>query len=73
MLKFVWAIVGLPFVIVGIGELFGATGMDWANWEGKVYVGFALPLLIGAVLLQLNPRITESLDLRSTEPGQEDR
>ncbi|MGH9159918.1 MAG: hypothetical protein ACRD2X_08020 [Vicinamibacteraceae bacterium] len=55
-LMFAWAVVGLPFVIVGIGELLSATGMDWANWEGKVYVGFALPLLIGAMLLQLNPQ-----------------
>lgn len=35
-LRFVWIIAGLPFAVVGFGELLGPTGMDWANWEGKV-------------------------------------
>ena len=47
-LHFVWAIAGLPFVAVGIAELLGPTGLDWANWEGKIYVAFALPLLVGS-------------------------
>jgi hypothetical protein len=50
-LFFAWATTGLPFVAVGVGELIIVNRMDWANWEGKVYAGFGLPLLIGAMLL----------------------
>lgn len=51
-LRFVWAITGAPFVAVGIGELVGPTNMQWSIWEGKVYVAFALPLLVAAVSLR---------------------
>lgn len=54
-LRFVWTVAGLPFVVVGLGELRNH-GMDWANWEGKVYAGFTVSLLVAAVLLRIEPR-----------------
>jgi hypothetical protein len=54
-LRLVWAIAGLPFVVVGLGELLGPTGMAWSIWEGKVYAGFGLPLLVAAIVLSEEP------------------
>lgn len=51
-LLFMWATTGLPFVAVGFGELITVNHLDWANWEGKIYAGFALPLLITGLLLR---------------------
>lgn len=47
-----WAAIGLPFVMVGLGELVWINQWHWIVWEGKVYVGFALPLLIAGFLLR---------------------
>lgn len=50
-LCFVWVTAGVPFAAVGVGELVRVNHLDWAAWEGKVYAGFALPLLIAALVL----------------------
>lgn len=50
-LCFVWATNGLPFVAVGLAERLTFAHLGWSGWEGKIYVGFGLPLLVAAMLL----------------------
>lgn len=47
----IWTTAGLPFVAVGLNELINTTRGNWSGWEGKVYAGFAVPLLIAALHL----------------------
>lgn len=58
-LIFLWIIIAIPFIFVGLGELFSAGLFSlsaWANWEGKGYVMFSLPLLLAALALY-RPRV----------------
>jgi len=53
-LIFLWVILSIPFIFVGLGELLreGLFSLrTWAAWEGKGYVLFTLPLLLAGLLL----------------------
>lgn len=53
-LIFLWVSVAIPFITVGVGELLskGIFSLTvWANWEGKGYTVFTIPLLLAALAL----------------------
>ncbi len=54
-LCFVWATAGLPFVAVGLAERLTLSHLGWSGWEGKIYAGFGIPLLVAAMLLNSEP------------------
>lgn len=58
-LVFLWGVLAVPFMFVGIGELFGAgvfSAQSWASWEGKRYVFFTSPLLIAALSMTFSDK-----------------
>ncbi len=51
LLIWTWGSLFIPFCTVGIGELIRYEKGILANWEGKNYLTFTLPLLVGAFVL----------------------
>lgn len=51
---FLWSVLSIPFIFVGINELLRdgiLYSRSWENWEGKGYVMFTLPLLAAGLAL----------------------
>lgn len=51
---FLWAVLSIPFIFVGINELLSNGFLylkAWQTWEGKGYIMFTLPLLIAGLVL----------------------
>jgi hypothetical protein len=47
-----WLLQTALFLPIGIGELINLQHFDWANWEGKNYLAYPLPLLAAALVLR---------------------
>ena len=61
---FLWVIFSIPFIFVGLNELLrdGIFSLKtWANWEGKGYVMFTLPLLAAGLVLNAD-QVTAKID-----------
>lgn len=50
-----WLLQTALFLPIGLGELVNLQHLDWADWEGKNYLAYPLPLLAAALLLPNRP------------------
>lgn len=51
---FLWPVLSIPFIFVGINELLHSGFFylkSWETWEGKGYLMFTLPLLVAGLIL----------------------